>query len=212
MQTPNTRRRRQITRSRKWSSRIFKMFGFDPKKSKFRFKNAHNIKHFEDTRKTGVCVRKIYENNKCSKFQANTFIFGFAMARQWTMQCNGPMALFLQSGKGNDVTFWKSIFGISKCRTTKQTTFLNPETKLDEIGMFLNENFYFRLWRLVLMLMLIITMDNEISRSPSLISWFISDFQYFGFFDHQKAKYWCFKDKHPKIRNFKDIEKTVIHT
>ena len=54
--------------------------------------------------------------------------------------CNDP-----KPGKGNDVTFSNSIFGISKCRTRKQLTFFwNPETKLDKIGIILKENFDFQ--------------------------------------------------------------------
>ena len=45
---------------------------------------------------------------------------------------------------GNDVTFGNSISGVSNCRTTKQMTSLNPETKLDKMGMFLKEYFDFQ--------------------------------------------------------------------
>ena len=37
---------------------------------------------------------------------------------------------------GNDVIFWKSIFGISNCPTTKQMTFMESWEKLNKIGMF----------------------------------------------------------------------------
>ena len=47
-------------------------------------------------------------------------------------------------GSGNDVTFLNLFFGISKCRMTKQMTFLNPEMKLDKIDMWSKEKFDFQ--------------------------------------------------------------------
>ena len=59
--------------------------------------------------KTGMYLIEPCANNSCTKFQANIFIFGCTMAQR--------------PGEGNDVTFRKSIVGISDCRTTKQMTF-----------------------------------------------------------------------------------------
>ena len=61
-----------------------------------------------------------------------------------------PISLFFgctmaqKPGKGNGVTFLNPIYGTSRCRTSKQMTFWNPDTKLEKIGVFVKESFEFR--------------------------------------------------------------------
>ena len=70
--------------------------------------NANKITH-ENIQKIGMHVIELCANNGCTKLQANVFIFGFAMAQK--------------PGNG-DAIFRNLIFGIFKCLTTKQRTFL----------------------------------------------------------------------------------------
>ena len=73
---------------------------------------------FEDIQKTGIHNIEVYTSNQCTKFKANIFISGCVMTQK--------------AGKGDDVTYLNRIFGISNCRTSKQMTFFNLETKLDK--------------------------------------------------------------------------------
>ena len=86
----------------------FQNFGFlPPKNQNFHFSkiNAQNFQNFIDIQKTGIYVIELCVTNRFTKFQANIFIFGCAMAQKL--------------GEGDDVTFLNCIFGISNCRTSK---------------------------------------------------------------------------------------------
>ena len=58
--------------------------------------NAENFQSFIDIQNTRIYVIERCITNKCTKFQANIFIFGCAMAQK--------------PGEGDDVTFWNHIF------------------------------------------------------------------------------------------------------
>ena len=74
-------------------------------KSKFQFfKNEYLQNNFlKIQKKNGIYSAELYTNYQCTKFQANVFISGCAMAQK--------------PGKGDDVTFLNHIFGIFNCRT-----------------------------------------------------------------------------------------------
>ena len=77
----------------------FQNFGFlTPRNQNFDFSkiNAQNFQHFIDIQKNGIYVIELCVTNRCTKFQANIFIFGCAMAQK--------------PGKGDDVTFLNRIF------------------------------------------------------------------------------------------------------
>ena len=76
-----------------------------------------------------------------AKFQANIFVFCcqylyFSSQYLYFLLCNGVKNRVMVMAS----LFWNSIFGTSNCRTTKQITFFNHETKLDKIAMFLKGN------------------------------------------------------------------------
>ena len=118
MQSFEAKRKQKTPKDAKWNDLQNGYLGFsnvlvfDPQKSKFRFfKNKYlQNQFFEDIPKTGIYSIELYTNYQCTKFQANIFISGCAMAQK--------------PGKGDDVTFLNRIFGISNCRTSKQMTFL----------------------------------------------------------------------------------------
>ena len=39
-------------------------------------------------------------------------------------------------GKGNEATFWNSIFGIAKCRTKKQMAYLESWDKTEAVNVY----------------------------------------------------------------------------
>ena len=80
-------------------------FYFDPKTQTFDFLKikVYKIQHFEVIQKTVLYVVNLDTSNTQTKFPGNIFIFGCAMIKN--------------PGKGNDVTFLNTIFGISNCRT-----------------------------------------------------------------------------------------------
>ena len=55
--------------------------------------NAPKHEHFIDIQKTGMYITELCAPSTCTKFQANTFIFGYAIAQK--------------PSNGNDVTFLK---------------------------------------------------------------------------------------------------------
>ena len=73
-----------------------KFWVFGPKNQNFAFSkiNAPKFQNFIDIQKTGKYV--IYVTNRCTKFQANIFIFGCAMAQK--------------PGKCDDVNFLIAFF------------------------------------------------------------------------------------------------------
>ena len=74
----------------------FQNFGFlTPKNQNFDFSKI-DAQNFIDIQKTGIYVIELCVTNRCTKFQANIFIFGCAMAQK--------------PGKGDDVTFLNRIF------------------------------------------------------------------------------------------------------
>ena len=78
--------------------------------------------------KIGICSLELYSNSQCTKFQANIFIFGRAMAQQ--------------PGKGADVTFWNAIVGISNCCTPKQMTLWESWDKTTQDRFVLKRTFW----------------------------------------------------------------------
>ena len=79
----------------------------NPTKSKFRFfKNEYlQNQNFQRYPKTGIYSIELYTNYQCTKFEANIFISGCAMAQK--------------TGKGDGVTFCFAFFGISNCHMSK---------------------------------------------------------------------------------------------
>ena len=75
-----------------------KFWVFDHQNHNFDFSklNAQNLQFFYRYRKTGIHVIELCVTNRCTKFQANIFIFGCAMAQK--------------PGEGDDVTFLNRIF------------------------------------------------------------------------------------------------------
>ena len=106
-----------------------------PKTQNFDFQkiSAYKIQNFAVIQKTGIYVVKLHT------YQISKQCLSIRL-------CNGKK----NTGKGDAVTFGNEIFGISDCRTyilcyiknmNIYYIFLNPETKLDKIGVFLEENF-----------------------------------------------------------------------
>ena len=78
-------------------------FIFDPKNKNFFLKNYNDkIKFFNDI-KTESRAENYLPATRLKTFQSNIFMFGCAMAPN--------------PGKGENVTFWNAIFGISICRS-----------------------------------------------------------------------------------------------
>ena len=109
----------------------FQNFGFlIPKNQNFDFSkiNAQNFQNFIDIQKR-IHVIELCVTNRCTKFQANIFIFGCAMAQK--------------PGEGDDVTFLNRIFGICNCRTSKQMTFSEFRDKTGQDRYVLKRHFWF---------------------------------------------------------------------
>ena len=80
--------------------------------------------------------RNMYHRPKCYQHV-------YKISSQYLYFC---LAVVQNPSNGYDVTFLKLDFWIFNCRTTKQMTFGNPETKLDKIGKFWNKIFIFKIW------------------------------------------------------------------
>ena len=82
-----------------------------PKNQKFDFSNrsAYKIIIFEDIQKPEYMLQKYAPTTGVQNFEPVSLF----LAMQWPQK----------PGKGNDASFFNSIFVISKCRAAKQMTF-----------------------------------------------------------------------------------------